>query len=100
MYTLRLDAMTHSTPTVTLSIRVLPEIRDKLEELSDATGRTKSFLAAEAIENYLETQAWQVNAIEKAIKKADSKKAKFFGHNKIVSWINNWDSKNEMEIPE
>jgi predicted transcriptional regulator len=91
--------MTHSTPAVTLSIRVLPEIRDKLAELSDATGRTKSFLAAEAIENYLETQAWQVNAIEKAIKKADSKKAKFFDHNKIVSWVNDWDNKNEKEMP-
>ncbi len=91
--------MVYSAPAVTLSVRVLPGIRDQLEKLSDATGRTKSFLAAEAIEGYLESQVWQINAIQKSIKKADSKKAKFFDHNKIVDWIKDWDSKNEKEMP-
>lgn len=69
-------------------MRILPKVRDQLEELSDATGKTKSFLAAEAIESYLATQAWRVSAIEKAIKKANSKNAKFFDHNNIVAWAN------------
>jgi RHH-type transcriptional regulator, rel operon repressor / antitoxin RelB len=56
--------MAHSNPAVTLSIRISPEIRAQLDQLSDATGRTKSFLASEAIENYLANQAWQVKAIK------------------------------------
>lgn len=94
--------MTHSHsehPAVTLSVRISPEIRDELEELAGATGRTKSFLAAEAISSYLNTQAWQIKAIEKAIKKADSKKAKFVDHDKVADWLTSWGTKEEQEPP-
>ena len=86
-------------PTVTLSVRVPPEVRDQLEDLSGTTGRTKSFLAAEAIESYLAAQAWQVQAIGKSIKKANSKKAKFVDHNKVADWLNGWGKKGEQEPP-
>ena len=90
----------HSThPAITLSVRIAPKIRDQLEELSDATGRTKSFLAAEAIEYYLEIQAWQTKAIEKAVRKANSKKAKFIEHSKVVEWLNSWGRKGEQDLP-
>lgn len=86
-------------PAVTLSIRVTPEIRDQLDNLSDATKRTKSFLAAQAIESYLATQIWQINAIKKSIIKADSKKANFVSHDKVVDWINSWGTKKERKAP-
>ena len=87
------------SPAVTLSVRVPPEIRDQLEDLADVTGRTKSFLAAEAIENYLATQAWQVKAIKKAVEKANGKNAKFIDHNKIVDWVSSWDNEDEAGMP-
>lgn len=62
---------THSA--VTLNVRVPPEVRDQLEELADATGRTKSFLAAEAIECYRAMHARQAKSIEKASKRTASK---------------------------
>jgi RHH-type rel operon transcriptional repressor/antitoxin RelB len=86
-------------PAVTLSVRVPSEARDQLEELATATGRTKSFLAAEAIEYYLKTQAWQVQAIEKSIKKANSKKAKFIDHEKVSDWLNSWGNPKEQDPP-
>lgn len=86
-------------PAVTLSVRVPPKVRDQLEDLADVTGRTKSFLAAEAIENYLATQAWQVKAIKKAVEKANGKKAKFIDHNEIVDWVNSWDNEDEAGMP-
>ena len=87
-------------PAVTLSVRVNPEIRSQLEELAVATGRTKSFLAAEAIESYLMAQAWQIKAVEKAVQKADSKNAKFFEHRRVVNWLDTWGTKEEQEPPE
>lgn len=90
---------THSNPAVTLSIRVPSEARDQLEELANVTGRTKSFLAAEAIECYLATQNWQIKAIEKSIKKADSKKSKFITHQKVSDWLNSWGNEDEQEPP-
>ncbi|GAB4224436.1 MAG: hypothetical protein Tsb005_21560 [Gammaproteobacteria bacterium] len=91
--------MVHSNPTVILSVRIPPEIRDQLNELSDATGRTKSFLAAEAIVSYLAVHAWQVKATKKAVKKANSKSAKFTDHNQVTDWVNSWDSDDEQDAP-
>ena len=88
-----------SHSAVILSIRIPPESRDQLEELANATGRSKSFLAAEAIEYYLSMHSWQVKAIEKSIKKADSKQAKFVEHKKVSDWLTGWgnkDDKNEF----
>jgi len=78
--------MSGSNPAVTLSVRIPPEMKDELEQLCDATGRTKSFLAAEAIASYLATQVWQVAEIKKAVKKADSKKTKFVEHADVKKW--------------
>jgi RHH-type transcriptional regulator, rel operon repressor / antitoxin RelB len=97
MYT-RGVVMAHSNPAVTLSVRIPPEVRDQLEELSDATGRTKSFLAAEAIESYLAIQAWQVQAIKKAVKKANNKSTQFIDHKQVIDWVNSWGSKDEVNI--
>ena len=88
-----------SQPAVTLSVRVPSKTRDQLEDLANATGRTKSFLAAEAIEYYLETQAWQVQAIEKSVKKANSKNAKFIEHQNVSAWLNSWGNDDEQELP-
>lgn len=89
----------HSQPAVTLSVRIAQEARDQLDELAHATGRSKSFLAAEAIEQYLAIQAWQINAIEKSLKKANSKKANFTEHKKVSDWLNSWGSHEEQEPP-
>lgn len=88
-----------SHPAITLSVRVAPKVRDQLENLADATGRTKSFLAAEAIEFYLSIQAWQVKEIKKSLHNADSKKARFIDHEDVANWLNSWGSKKEQEPP-
>jgi predicted transcriptional regulator len=57
----------------TISARLDSKLAKKLEQLSKATHRSKSFLAAEAIQKYIEDQSWQIEAIEKGIKEADKK---------------------------
>ena len=49
------------------SLRLPNEIKEKLQKLADATGRTKTFLAQYAIEKYLDTESWQINAIQEGI---------------------------------
>ena len=82
----KVSIMSCVNPAVPLSVRISVEARDRLEELSATTGRTKSFLAAEAIENYVEVQSWQVKGIESSIKKADSKNAHFVDHNDVNAY--------------
>ena len=89
----------HSHPAVTLSVRIQPEARDQLEVLAHATGRTKSYLAAQAIEHYLSMQTWQICSIEKSLKKADDKNANFIEHEKVSDWLNSWGTKKEQDPP-
>ncbi len=56
------------------SLRIPKDTKEKLEELAKATGRTKAFLAIEAIEKYLELESWQISAIQKGIKDIDNGK--------------------------
>lgn len=56
----------------TLTIRLPEEIKRSLDRLADATGRTKSYLALDAIQRYLEQEAWQVAEIRAAVQEADS----------------------------
>ena len=57
--------------TNTVSARLDPETAKKLELLVKATARSRSFLVAEAIETYVEDQAWQIGAIQEGIREAD-----------------------------
>jgi RHH-type rel operon transcriptional repressor/antitoxin RelB len=55
-----------------MTIRVDGETRERLEKLSRATARTKSFLAAEAIRAYLDVNEWQIHEIEDGLREADA----------------------------
>jgi hypothetical protein len=49
--------------TTTFSVRVGRSTKSRLEKLAKSTGRSRSFLAAEAISAYLDTNEWQVAGI-------------------------------------
>ena len=56
------------------SLRLPKGTKDRLQELADATGRTKAFLAQDAIERYLELESWQIQAIQDGVKAVDDGK--------------------------
>ena len=53
--------------SVTITIRLPTGVCDRLESLAEATKRSRSFLAAEAIEKYVNIEHWQVAGIEQAL---------------------------------
>lgn len=57
--------------TTTLTVRVDERVARRLKKLAAAVDRSSSYLAAEAIEEYLALQEWQVRAIQEGIKEAD-----------------------------
>jgi RHH-type rel operon transcriptional repressor/antitoxin RelB len=72
----------------TVSARLGPETAKKLELLVKATARSRSYLVAEAIETYLEDQAWQIEAIKEGIKEAD--KGKFAAEREVKRILKKW----------
>jgi RHH-type rel operon transcriptional repressor/antitoxin RelB len=58
--------------TAVLTLRVPQEIKDRLDKLAEATHRSKSFLGTEAIQRYVDLEAWQVAEIQQALKESDN----------------------------
>jgi predicted transcriptional regulator len=74
--------------TVTISINIDAEVAAKLDRLEKATEHSKSNLAAEAIEAYVENQFWQIEAIQEGIKEADENH--FATDNDVEKTLKKW----------
>ena len=83
--------------STTLTVRVGPTVRKRLEKLAKYTGRTRSFLAAEAINEYLDVNEWQVAGIKQAIASVD--RGKGIAHDRIKEWVTSWGSEGERPTP-
>ena len=55
-----------------ISMRLPDELTNQLDALATATGRTKSFLAGQAIRDFIERESWQIAEITQAITEADN----------------------------
>ena len=60
--------------TASVSARLTPDTAKKMALLAKALNRSKSYLAAEAIEAYVNDQQWQIEAIVEGIQAADEGK--------------------------
>ena len=58
--------------STTMTIRLEPELKQRLDQLAKATQRSMSFLAAEALRDFVELNEWQIQEIADAIKEADN----------------------------
>jgi predicted transcriptional regulator len=54
-----------------LTLRLDPKLKEQLDRLSKATSRSRSFVAAEAIREYVALNNWQIEEIKTAIAEAD-----------------------------
>lgn len=54
-----------------LTLRLDPAIKKKLDKLATATQRSRSFLAAEAIREYVSLNEWQIEEIRKGVEEAN-----------------------------
>ena len=77
--------------TNTVTIRLEETTKNKLEKLADATHRSRSFLAAEAIKAYVDSNEWQINEIHAAIAEADT--GDFASDGEVQAVIDKWTIK-------
>jgi len=60
--------------TNTMTVRVSDELKAKLDKYAELTGRSKSYVALAAVEEYLAWRIPQLDDLEAAIKEADEGK--------------------------
>jgi predicted transcriptional regulator len=84
-------------PSTTFTVRVEREVKKRLEKLAKSTGRTRSFLAAEALNEYLDVNEWQVAGVKQAIASLD--RSEGTSHQEVKNWVNSWGRKRERPAP-
>jgi RHH-type transcriptional regulator, rel operon repressor / antitoxin RelB len=83
--------------STTFTVRVDAAAKKRLERLAKSTGRSRSFLAAEAIHEYLNVNEWQVSGIKQAIASLDHGEG--VPHQRVKDWVTSWGSSRERPIP-
>lgn len=58
--------------STTMTLRLEDDVKERLDRLADATQRSKSFLAAEAIREFVDNNEWQIGEIKAALQEADA----------------------------
>lgn len=58
--------------STTMTIRLDDEVKHRLDFLAEATHRSKSYLAAEAVRVYVENNEWQIGEIKAALGESDA----------------------------
>ena len=74
--------------STTMTVRLEDDVKDRLDVLADATRRSKSFLAAEAIRAYVENNEWQIREIKAAIKEANA--GDFASEDEVAAVARKW----------
>ena len=83
--------------STTFTVRVDALAKKRLERLAKSTGRSRSFLAAEAINEYLDVNEWQVAGVRRAIASLD--RGKGIPHERVKDWVASWGSGKEHPVP-
>ena len=83
--------------TETLSIRIDSETKKRLDALSKRSKRSKSFLAAEAIAAFVESEEWQLGELHGGIAELDS--GQTVSHEKVSKWLKSWGKPGETKAP-
>jgi predicted transcriptional regulator len=71
-----------------MTIRIEDDVKDRLDRLAESTQRSKSFLAAEAIREYIANNEWQVAEIQTALKEADA--GDFASEKEVAALARKW----------
>lgn len=56
----------------TLNVRLPEALYQQLEQLANATSRTKTLIAVEALSGYVRNESWQIQDIREGIAEADA----------------------------
>jgi len=81
-----------------MTVRLAPEVSEKLEALARDTKRSKAYLASEAIAAYVDRNAWQIEEIKKGLDEARSG-TPGVPHEKVEEWVRSWGTDHELPRP-
>ena len=85
--------------TQSVSIRLDDDVLSKLDMLTKATERSRAWLMAHAVEQYVQHEAWQIEAIQNTLDKIRQGNSKFASEDQTEQWLQSWGSDQELKAP-
>ncbi|MCY4213821.1 MAG: CopG family ribbon-helix-helix protein [Gammaproteobacteria bacterium] len=74
--------------SATVTIRLESELKQRLEQLAESMQRSRSFVAAQAIRDFVDLNEWQVQEIEQAIVEAN--RGEFASDQDVAAVFDKW----------
>ncbi len=81
----------------TFTVRVDTAVKKRLEKLAKSTGRSRSYLAAEAIGEFVDINEWQIAGIKRAMVSLD--RGEGIAHEQVEQWVRSWGGAKERPAP-
>jgi RHH-type rel operon transcriptional repressor/antitoxin RelB len=72
-------------------------LKKRLESMARSMGRSRSFLATEAISAYLDDNEWQISGIVAALSALD--RGEGITHTRVMQWVASWETSHERPSP-
>jgi len=83
--------------STTFTVRLDSVVKKRLEKLAKNTGRSRSFLAAEAIGEFVDVNEWQIAGIRRALASID--RGEGVAHEQVKQWVRSWNGRKERPAP-
>ena len=83
--------------TATFTVRVPADLKKRIDQLAEASDRSRSWLTADALRHYVEDQQWQLAEIDAGLQDADA--GRVVPHEEVDRWLKSWGSKRKQRPP-
>ena len=80
-----------------VSVRLQPELSEKLSTVASRLDRPKSWVIEQAIKEFVDLQMWQIAAIEAGLRDANA--GRVVKHEDVVAWVESWGRPDELPMP-
>ena len=85
--------------SVPVSTRVTPELKQRLQRLASDTDRSEADLVAQAIEQFVDLNAWQIAEIRARLGAAKAGEEPGIAHERVAEWLQSWGTDHELPPP-
>ncbi len=89
--------MPSQTKDSQVSVRLPNELKDKMETYAQLTGRTKSYVAMEALSVYLEGRIPQIEDLKEAVLAADH--GEFASDDEVAAVVARYSGRKKPQVP-
>lgn len=80
------------------SLRLSPELKERLDAVAESEDRSASYVATKAIEAFLDARDARDEAIREALAEADT--GVFVSSEAVDCWMESWGTDHELPMPE